>query len=318
MTYISTKLKRDIEINEIITVHYFEYMKDFYFAGESHNFWEFLYVDKGRVTVRGGKREYLMDAGNIIFHKPDEFHTIRSEGNKAPSLVAVSFQCNSPAMSFFHNLCCILSDRERQLIAFILSEARKAFSTPLHLPSVEQVTVNPEAPFGAQQLVLLYLECLLVEIKRRYISGDTENILTSPFKKLSTPSKSDRIEQIIQYMEFHICEQLRVEVLCSALSLSRSALQNLFHQEKGCGAIDYFHHIKIERAKEIIREEKMSFTELAHYLSYSSLQYFSRQFKKATGMSPLEYSNSVKTITNAVNSAAPRTLHDSSRNSDDF
>lgn len=318
MTYISTKLKRDIEINEIITIHYFEYMKDFYFAGESHNFWEFLYVDKGCVTVRGGKREYLMDAGNIIFHKPDEFHTIRSEGNKAPSLVAVSFQCNSSAMNFFNNFCCILSERERQLISYILSEARKAFTSPLHLPSVEQVTVDPEAPFGAQQLILIYLECLLVEIQRRYTSGDTEYILTTPFKKLSTASKSDRIEQIIQYMEFHICEQLRVDVLCSTLSLSRSSLQNLFHQEKGCGAIDYFHQIKIERAKEIIREQKMSFTEIAHYLSYSSLQYFSRQFKKATGMSPLEYSNSVKTITNAVKSYSPRISNDTSRNSDAF
>ncbi|MGL6197444.1 MAG: helix-turn-helix domain-containing protein [Lachnospiraceae bacterium] len=79
-------------------------------------------------------------------------------------------------------------------------------------------------------------------------------------------------------------------------------------QFKGCGAIDYFNQMKIERAKEIIKDEKMNFTGLAHYLSYGSLQYFSKQFKKATGMSPLEYSTSVKDITNAVKCAAPRII----------
>lgn len=46
MTYIKTKLKRSIDIDAIITLHYFEYMKNFEFKGESHNFWEFLYVTK--------------------------------------------------------------------------------------------------------------------------------------------------------------------------------------------------------------------------------------------------------------------------------
>ena len=51
MTYIKTKLKRSIDIDAIITLHYFEYMKNFEFKGESHNFWEFLYVDKVTVAV---------------------------------------------------------------------------------------------------------------------------------------------------------------------------------------------------------------------------------------------------------------------------
>ena len=47
MTYIETKLKREIVIDSIITIHYFEYMRDFVFRGEFHDFWEFMYVDKG-------------------------------------------------------------------------------------------------------------------------------------------------------------------------------------------------------------------------------------------------------------------------------
>ena len=55
MTYIKTTLKREIAIDSIITIHYFEYMKDFVFHGESHDFWEFLYVDQGSVIVQAEK-----------------------------------------------------------------------------------------------------------------------------------------------------------------------------------------------------------------------------------------------------------------------
>jgi len=311
MTYVSTKLLRDIIIDEIITIHYFEYMKDFYFAGESHDFWEFLYVDKGCVTVRGGTQEYLLNAGDIIFHKPNEFHTIHSEGDKSPNLVAVSFRCHSSALAFFHGKYCTLNSSERTLISLIIAEARQAFSTPLHIPSVEQVALNPDAPFGSQQLILSYLEYLLIEIRRNHANTEKETIVPSPALFIDVSQKSDRIEQIIQFMEFHICERITVRDISNASSLSRSALQALFRKEKGCGVIDYFNHMKIERAKEIIKDEKMNFTELAHYLSYSSLQYFSKQFKKATGMSPLEYSTSVKDITDAVKSAAPRIVEES-------
>ena len=51
MTYVKTKLQHSIDIDAIITLHYFEYMKNFEFKGESHNFWEFLY-EIGRASCR--------------------------------------------------------------------------------------------------------------------------------------------------------------------------------------------------------------------------------------------------------------------------
>ena len=86
MTYIRTHLKREIVIDSIITIHYFEYMKDFVFHGESHDFWEMLYVDKGSVQVRSGEDTVHLDAGDIIFHQPREFHAIRSVGSSSPNL----------------------------------------------------------------------------------------------------------------------------------------------------------------------------------------------------------------------------------------
>ena len=45
MAYVGVQLENSISVDELFTVHYFEYMSDFSFAGESHDFWEFVYVD---------------------------------------------------------------------------------------------------------------------------------------------------------------------------------------------------------------------------------------------------------------------------------
>ena len=54
--YESVTLHQSLLISKLFTVHYFEYMNDFSFPGEAHNFWEFLCVDKGEVDVVAGSR----------------------------------------------------------------------------------------------------------------------------------------------------------------------------------------------------------------------------------------------------------------------
>lgn len=103
MTYVKTTLQHSIDIDAIITLHYFEYMKNFEFKGESHNFWEFLYVDKGTVAVRADDTWTTLYTGDIIFHQPNEFHAIKSIGKDSPNLVVMSFTSSSQAMSFFVN-----------------------------------------------------------------------------------------------------------------------------------------------------------------------------------------------------------------------
>ena len=54
--------------------------------------------------------------------------------------------------------------------------------------------------------------------------------------------------------------------------------------------------MKIDMAKELIRNKNMNFTQISDQLGYTSIHYFSRQFKKITGMTPSEYASSIKGI----------------------
>jgi YesN/AraC family two-component response regulator len=61
--------------------------------------------------------------------------------------------------------------------------------------------------------------------------------------------------------------------------------------------MEYFYRLKIEEAKRLIRNGTNNFTQIADKLGYSTIHYFSRQFKKIVGMSPSEYSKSILHLT---------------------
>lgn len=101
MEYQATELKEVFRVKKIVTVHYFEYTKDFAFDGEAHDFWEFVYVDRGVIDIRADERRYRLKQGEMTFHKPGEFHALYADGSVAPNLVIVSFLCRDKAAAFF-------------------------------------------------------------------------------------------------------------------------------------------------------------------------------------------------------------------------
>ena len=153
MGYEAIRLQRPLAVDDIVSVHYFEYSSNYYFEGERHDFWEFLYVDKGELDVRAGDVVQHLKKGQIIFHKPGEFHALSANGVVAPNLVVVGFVCHGEAMRFFENRVLSVGDSGRALLARIVEEGEAAFSTPLNDPQTMQLARREGAPFGAEQLI---------------------------------------------------------------------------------------------------------------------------------------------------------------------
>lgn len=293
MAYESVHLETSIDIDRIYTIHYFEYRNDFHFAGERHDFWEFQCVDKGEAEVRTDDGVHILGRGQVIFHKPNEFHTLTATGKTAPNIVVVSFACYSPAMRFFENKILTISDTERHLMGMLIAEARRCITTPLDDPYQTKMEKRSDCLFGSQQLILLYLEQLLINMVRRY----TLPQLTVPLRNFGGPKRhSDTYNKIILYLEEHIREYVSIEDICHDNLIGRSQLQKLFREYQQCGVIEFFSKMKIEFAKQLIRENQMNFTQISDFLGYSSIHYFSRQFKKIAGMTPSEYASSIKAL----------------------
>lgn len=291
MAYESIPLTEDIHIDQLYTVHYFEYRSDFSYPGERHNFWEFQCVDKGSAKVQTDDDVHILNRGQVIFHRPNEFHNLTAVGQTAPNIVVISFECSSPCMEFFEKRILTLSDTERNLIGMIIAEARRCIASPLNDPYLQKMEIKKDSLFGSQQLILLYLQELLISMIRRH----TLPQVSMPVNRLPVPKNgSDIYNKIIFYLEEHIREFVTIEDICHDNLIGRSQLQKLFREQHQCGIIEFFTEMKVEFAKQLIRENQLNFTQISDFLGYSSIHYFSRQFKKATGMTPSEYSTSIK------------------------
>ena len=196
-------------------------------------------------------------------------------------------------MKFFENRIVNITDTERNLLGMLISEARRCISSPLDDPYLNIMEKRENALFGSQQLLRLYLEQILIYLIRRNMMPQL-SVPISKFVDLKTNSAP--YNKILFYLEEHIRESLTIEDICHDNLIGRSQLQKLFREQSHCGVIELFSQMKIEFAKQLIRENEMNFPQISEFLGYSSIHYFSRQFKKIAGMTPSEYASSIMAL----------------------
>ncbi|MBR5614809.1 MAG: helix-turn-helix transcriptional regulator [Clostridia bacterium] len=289
--YTGYKLTDDIVIDKLYTVYYFEFSKAYTFSGESHNFWELVYVDKGRITAVADGKHHVLDQGDIIFHKPNEWHELKANGTVAPNIVVITFSSESDAINFFENKILRINQHQKRIISKIISEYSSAFSTPLNVPKTGSLSAKEGGSFGSQQLLKQFICELLISLIRSSNPSDGQVSLM----RLST--SHSLLNLLLNYMEINSNKNIQINDLIKYSGSNKTTITNTFQEAFGMSPIEYFIHTKIERAKTFLREEAYSITQVAEILGYSSIHYFSRQFKRVTGISPTQYLNSVKAMT---------------------
>ncbi len=292
MEYVKTIMNSVLNISDIVSIHYFEYAKDFAYSGEFHDFWELVYTDKEELVITSGVHELSLPAGHLYLHKPMEFHNLRCNGEKAANSVIVSFSSACPQLFSIADKPLLCPQKCKKFLAMIIAEARNAFTTPLGESRVSQLIRKESQPFGAEQLIRLHLEEFLIRLIRDYATfGENEKQL------IVDDEYNSKLAEICNYLERHIENKVTFPSLCAYFSMSESSMKKLFREGIGVGAMDYYNRCKIDKAKQLIREKNINFTEIADRLGYNSVQYFSRHFKQSTGMTPSQYANSIETMT---------------------
>ncbi len=291
MEFIKTTLREEFIIKKIVTVHYFEFSKDYIFEGERHDFWELLYVDKGEVEVMSNTQVYKLKQGEMIFHKPNKFHNEWANGKVAPNLVVISFECKSRDMKFFENKIIKIGDNEKRLLAQVIREAKSAFKSRLNDLKLKKLERHEAADFGSEQLIKIYLEQMFIALFRKGTGIEIESRLSTAVKERSD---EDVTKKIVNYLVSNVKNNINFEDVCKYSCIGKTNLKVMFKEQTGQSIMEYYRNLKIEEAKKMIREGMHNFTEISEILGYASIQYFSRHFKKATDMTPSQYATSVQ------------------------
>ena len=283
--YYKHKLENLLVISKIITIHYFEFDKKFASHVESHDFWELVYADKGNLICSLGDREVLLKEGEVIFHKPGISHAHRADGKRAPNVFIVSFECKNEAMRFFEDKRLTLDDSLRRFIFSIIEESKRTFDLPVSDPELKKMKLLESPALGGQQIIKNYLELLLINLMRNETEQNRSEAVFLSREKFDELI-SDRV---IEYMKEHITEKLSVDDVCSVLHYNKSYVFRQFKKTTGSSLMAYFTKMKIQRAKEMLRETDLSIFAISDTLSFDDPNYFSKTFKKVTGYAPSTY-----------------------------
>lgn len=231
---------------------------------------------------------------------------MRSDGQIAPNLIVISFDLSvsnkSDLQLSSEKQLFALSDRilridqtERRLLALIIQEAKQSFDCRLDDPYLAAMPLKQTMPLGSGQLIRLYLEEFLLHLLRHFEHAQSIELDKKP-ASYKLKNTEEILDLITNYLKQHIHEQITLEQICHDNLIGRTQLQKLMKEQFNTGAINYFHQLKIETAKQQIRSGRLNFTQISAGLGYQSVQYFSRQFKNLTGMTPTEYSSSIKAL----------------------
>lgn len=281
--YIRYKVNTSINISKIPTLLYLEFEKDYSFKGESHDFWELVYVDNGEIIIRAAKEEIVLKQGEAYFHYPNQFHNIKANGKVAPNVFIISFVCRSGAMSYFKKKGHFkFGANNRELIKKILEEGTGIYGDQQKDPTLK------EPVFGGHQMIKICLEMLLISLIR-------EDTKTQVFP--SSQSLDNHIaSEIKQLLEENVYGNIDIHSVCKKLNYGKTYLCRTFKNATGKTIMRYYSELKIAEAKKLIREKIYNFTQISNMLMFNNPHYFSCVFKNMTGMTPREYRNSVKKV----------------------
>ncbi|GHV92283.1 hypothetical protein AGMMS50268_27860 [Spirochaetia bacterium] len=90
----------------------------------------------------------------------------------------------------------------------------------------------------------------------------------------------------IEYIHDHYAEGIQLPNAAEAAQVSAAYLSRLFSEYLKTNFIDYVTELRIARAEKLIRESRMNIKEIAFAVGYQDPNYFSKIFKKITGLSP--------------------------------
>ena len=247
-----------------------KYDSDWHSTLHTHPFTELFYVvdGKGEFNIQG--QRFPVKPNDFVIINPQVEHTELSSPDEPLEYIVLgirglSFSNLTPVsegghpFSFFN-----LRDEQKDILRYLNAMVQEATSQSMRY---ELVCHN-------------LLEILLIKILRHQ-HFDLE------VGKQSKATKD--ISFIKHYLETYYHESIQLEDLASMTHLSRFYISHSFKKEIGMSPMEYLIDIRIKESKILLRTTNYSISQVADIVGFTTPTYFSKQFRKSTGISPTDY-----------------------------
>ena len=116
-----------LRITGLSNVFFRSYRHPYYFPGEFHPFWEMVYVVEGSLQAASEERVYHLKKGEVIFHKPMEFHRLWSTEGEDGCALIIGFCAEGDCLNKLAGGAFVLTEEQKNELETVRSYLVKTF-----------------------------------------------------------------------------------------------------------------------------------------------------------------------------------------------
>ena len=281
--YFNHHVKKALVVQSLITIESLDVSSAFSYPDEAHDFYEFAYIDSGRIQCKTEEEDIDLFQGDFLLIPPQKRHFYAAVDGHSASLFIVCFRSASEILKIFDKKIS-LNDEAKKLLSDISKESKRAFCFPFE----KKLKLLDSPDFGAQQLVENNIERLFIYLVRQEIrQNDSIRFVTS-----SIELENNLVVDVINLLRESLYARITLEDVSRQTFYSKTFINNVFKKNTGSSIMQYYTRLKVEEAKKLLRE-KIPPSTVSARLCFESPTYFTKVFKKYTNMTPSEYKKTI-------------------------
>jgi len=159
-------------------------------------------------------------------------------------------------------------------------------------PETRFIVVSGYDSFGYAQAAIRYsvVDYLLKPIDADELDAALKKALARlPEQPEESRTPAELAKAVKGYIDEHYRQNISLDTLADRFHFSREYIGRIFRAQYGCAVYEYIQQLRMEQAKALLANPRLSLQAIAEHLGYSNANYFSKAFRRYFHLSPSEY-----------------------------
>ena len=248
---------------------------------------EFTLITQGNCRYQIDLIDYEVKEGDLLFVPPLFLHSISRSTSEELISETYVFHLNFLG----GNSTDICSTR------YLAPMMNQEFSVPFLITPGHPAYESMKEIFD--RIARLYAEAAIgyeLSLKALFLQAIVQLLPYS--QKISSPdtgTPSDKLKQVLDYIEFHFSEAISISELAKICYFSDYHFMRFFKKHMNMTCVEYINNLRLEKAVELFEQGNSSILDVSLSVGFRNLSYFHRAFKKKYGMTPLTFIKRINT-----------------------
>lgn len=250
-----------------------------------HYFAELIYMLDGRAEMRCGDNLYTLNKGEMIIFHPSEVHSIYSSDGCLPVYAVLKFDINR------FNLTPAYAPKLRSIFRYAKNSGMRIFfdgsaAERLECGRIWSVCLSEftHYKYGRDLVLQSNIYELLMNIIRLWLEDGL--VIDS---RLIPQTEDHSIENITEYIDLMLSENLKVTDIAVQCGLSYSCFAKKFHEQYGMSCKQYIERMRLYKAEEFLLFTDFDLNYISQETGFSDCSHLIKSFKKYKGVTPRQF-----------------------------